>query len=206
MQHETVSKNFWESTDFYPNYPFVKERRKYEIDYLLKEIPHTAKSLLDLGCGNGSTVILLRELTYIREYYCYDISQGMLNTIGGNRDSNLHTHVWNGNEENAELPETDVTISMNMLMYVFDDHKVEEIVKSIKSDIFIARISCNTERLVINKFSEEFQTDYSGCYRTSDEYVEIFKKSFSNVTVSRAFPDEIESAYSTKQMFFLCKR
>jgi SAM-dependent methyltransferase len=206
MQNETVSQNFWESTDFYPNYPFVKERRKHEIDYLLKEIPHTAKSLLDLGCGNGSTVILLRELTYISEYYCYDISQGMLNTIGGNRDSNLHTHVWNGNEENGELPDTDVTISMNMLMYVFDDHKVEEIVKSIKSDIFIARISCNNERLVINKFSEEFQTDYSGCYRTADEYVEIFKKSFSNVTVSRAFPDEIESAYSTKQMFFLCKR
>jgi len=51
MQNEAVSKAFWEGSTFYPNYPFIKERRKYEIDYLLKHLPANAESLLDLGCG-----------------------------------------------------------------------------------------------------------------------------------------------------------
>ena len=147
MQKEEVSKAFWEGSSFYPSYPFVKERRKWEIDYLLKNIPTNAESLLDLGCGNGSTTILLRELTYIKKYWCYDIGAGMLSTIGGNRDSELITKVWDANDGDFNFPETDISISMNMFPCIFNDAVVEEIVKNIQSSVFITRITCDKVRV-----------------------------------------------------------
>lgn len=206
MHKEQVSKSFWEDTKFYPSYPFVKERRKYELDYLLTTIPADTTSLLDLGCGNGSTTILLRELTYITRYFCYDIGPGMLSTIGGNRDSELVTEVWDANDGDYNFPIADVTISMNMFPCIFEDSVVEEIVKNIHSDIFLTRVTCEKERFEINKFSEDLGHHFAACYRTVEEYVKIFSKYYSTVNVTRAFPDEIESNYGSKQMFFECKR
>jgi SAM-dependent methyltransferase len=206
MKKEEVSKIFWKSTKFYPNYPFLKERRKYEIEYLLKNIPSNSKSLLDLGCGNGSTTILLRELTYIETYFCFDISENMLSAIGPNRDSRLIKKVWDANDKDFEFPNVDVTISMNMFPCIFDDEILEEIIKNIKSNIFISRITCEKKRLEINKFSEDLGRNVAACYRTEQEYLSLMKKYFKEVHVSRAFPDDIESKYGSKQMFFLCEK
>jgi len=93
-----------------------------------------------------------------------------------------------------------------MLPYVFSDDRVSEIVANLKSDIFITRISCDTERIEINKFSEDLGRDYSAVYRTIEEYTKIFGKHYKELTIKRAYPDEIESKYNTKQYFFICKR
>ena len=206
MNTAETAKQFWVNQTYYPSYPFIKERRKYELDFLLKNIPHETESLLDLGCGNGSTTILLRETTYIKDFYCYDISPAMLSTIGGNRDSQIHPFAFDVNNDTLGFPTVDVSICMNMLPYVFTDEKVSEIVANLKSDIFITRISCDTERIEINKFSDDLGRDYSAVYRTVEEYANIFGKHYTEVTITRAYPDEIESKYNTKQYFFLCKR
>lgn len=130
----------------------------------------------------------------------------MRSTIGGNRDSELVTQVWDANDRDYNFPITDVTISMNMFPCIFDDSVVEEIVKNINSDIFLTRVTCEKERLEIDKFSEDLGHNYTACYRTAEEYVNIFSKYYSTVNVVRAFPDEIESNYGSKQMFFECKR
>lgn len=206
MNTVETAKNFWVNQTYYPSYPFIKERRKYELDFLLNNIPHNAKSLLDLGCGNGSTTILLRETTYIKDFYCYDISPAMLSTIGGNRDSQVHPFAFDVNSEELEFPVVDVSICMNMFPYVFSDEKINEIVGSIKSDLFITRISCDDERIEINKFSDDLGHNYSAIYRTLTEYKDIFKKHYAEVNITRAFPDTIESNYTNKQYFFICKR
>jgi SAM-dependent methyltransferase len=206
MQIENTSNELWLTTDFYPSFPFIKERRKYEIDYLLNAIPKETTSLLDLGCGNGSTVILLRELTYIKKYYCYDINSRMLSAIGENRDSEIYTKVWNANNGDYDFPKTEVTICMNMFLYISSDKVIENIIGGIKSNVFIVRVTCEKERLEINKYSKDLQQYYSACYRTIEEYIQMMKKYYITVEPVRAFPDEIESLYGSKQMFFLCKR
>jgi len=40
----------------------------------------------------------------------------------------------------------------------------------------------------------------------SEEYANILSKHYTEVTVTRAYPDKIESKYNTKQYFFTCKR
>jgi SAM-dependent methyltransferase len=206
MQKEEAAKTFWEASGFYPSYPFIKERRKYELDYLLEHIPNETESLLDLGCGNGSTTILLRELTYIKKFYCYDISTEMLNTIGENRDSELITQRWDGNNQEYDFPAADVTISMNMFPYIFDDAILESIIANVQSDVFLVRVTCDSARLEIEKYSADLGKHYAACYRTPIEYLKILDKYYTNVTVTRAFPDEIESHYGSKQYFFTCKR
>jgi hypothetical protein len=130
----------------------------------------------------------------------------MLSTIGGTRDSELITKVWNANEDEYVLPSADVTISMNMFPYIFDDEILDKTIASVKSDIFIVRATCEKERLVVNSFSEDLGYEYSACYRTILEYSDIMNKYYTEVEITRAFPDEIESRYGSKQMFFLCKR
>lgn len=205
MNNEKVSKKFWQKQSFYPNYPFVKERRKYELDFLLKHIDINSDSLLDIGCGNGSTVIMLRETTYIKHYYCYDISKKMLSLNWGDRDSEIYKKVWDFNDP-ISIPKTDVAISMNMFSCIFDDAKIHDILSNIKSDLFIARITCNDTRLVINKHSDDLSSDIAMIYRTPREYIDIFMKHYQTVHLDRCFPDEIESKYATKQYFFICKR
>ena len=206
MTSNKNAKEFWVDQDFYPNYPFIKERRKHELDVLLKNIPADAKSLLDLGCGNGSTTILLRELTYIQNFFCYDISPSMLSKIGSDRDSKVYPVAFDVNTDTLVFPYTDVSICMNMFPYVFSDERLDMIIESIKSDIFIVRITCDTERLEINNFSEVLGKDYSAIYRTVSDYNDALSKHFKEVEITRAFPDEIESKYNSKQYFFICKR
>lgn len=206
MINNTNAKEFWVGQDFYPNYPFIKERRKHELNMLLKHIPGNAKTLLDLGCGNGSTTIMLRELTYIEKYFCYDISPSMLSKIGPDRDSQVHLFTFDVNTDVLDFPAADVSICMNMFPYVFSDERLDEIIKSIKSDIFIVRITCNRERLEINNFSKDLGRDYSAIYRTVEEYGDVLNKYFTEVEISRSFPNEIESKFNSKQYFFICKR
>jgi hypothetical protein len=130
----------------------------------------------------------------------------MLSTIGGNRDSQVHPYAFDVNNDKLEFPDTDVSICMNMFPYVFTDEKLSEIVANLKSDLFITRISCDTDRIEINKFSDDLGRDYSAVYRTVDECVKVFGKHYKEVKVTRAYPDNIESKYNTKQYFFICKR
>jgi|688.fasta_scaffold12754_9 hypothetical protein len=206
MEESKISNNFWISKKEYPNYPFIKERRKYELDFLLENIPKDTNTLLDIGCGDGSTVILLRETTYIKDFYCYDIAEGLMSGNWGERDSKIIKKTVDFNIDRS-LPVTDVTISMNIFPCIFDDAVLDSIIGNIKSDIFLTRITCeHSERLTINKYSEDLSDHIASVYRTVEEYLEVLKKYYPYVEYRRSFPDKIESKYGTKQYFFICKR
>ena len=78
-----TSNTFWSTqTAKYPNYGTTKKRRLHEINYLVEKLQEMKEgdvvSLTDVGCGTGSTVTVLQEMTDIKTYHCYDISPAMI--------------------------------------------------------------------------------------------------------------------------------
>lgn len=207
-----VSKEFWEKQQAYPAYGTTKARRRHEIAYTLGIIDkHQPESLLDIGCGTGSTVVMLRELTDIKNFYCYDLSQGMIDTIPES-DINRGGKISKGivdltalESKHPFFPKAEMAICYGVLQCMEDKECIETL-KSIPTDRLIVRNACylpHEGRQDVVTYSDHLESDYACSYRTIDEYIKLFEKTGWNVVdMRRAFPDEIESDFGTKQWFY----
>ena len=202
-----TAKTFWMSRKRYPSFTCNFQRRYLDLGIILKYIDDT-NSILDLGCGEGQNLLMLRELTDIKDYYAYDLSSVFID--------NLIKRWGNCSGLNAEvvdftiiddIPKVDMCICMGVMLYIIDDNDLKHILSSICSRSFICRVPCSLERnrVVIDKFSEEHGYEYAAVYRTVPEYMSILSEFFDIKSIDRCYPDEIESKYGTKQFFFVCE-
>lgn len=205
-----VSRDFWKNQDFYPEYgDVIKKRRLIETSFLTNWIwENNPKNMSDIGCGNGSTVTMLQELTGIYEYYCYDISDSMLEKLDGRnvRGASIYTNVVDLCNLQYDFIETDLTAILGVTMYLTDLQFVN-LLQKVQSKTVIIRDPISKTREEINKFSEDLNFNYSAIYRTLDEYIKLLGIAGWNVKLNkRAYPDEIESKFGTKQYFFVCEK
>lgn len=200
MSYE-VSKKFWRMINTYPDYPHLLKRRFLDLVCILGNIKN-AESILDIGCADCSMLILLQELTPIKRFYGIDISNTMMRTRPG-----LILQVADLTQE-YNLPKTDVTTCFGMFPYIFEKEDMCNILKNIKSDLFLVRAPCTSHKIdeYINKFSVELNNEYSAIYRTVDSYKKIFSSVFNVIETLRAYPDEIEGNYGTKHYYFICRK
>ena len=154
-------------------------------------------------------LLLLRELTTIKKFYGYDISSEFINLLKSKWGiyKELNTKVVNFIEL-PDLPRTDVTLALGSFPYIFDDGILCDVIAQINSNKLIVRTPCTIKKEyeVVNKFSEDLRDNYASVYRTVEGYTEILSDYYVINDVFRAYPDEIESKYGTKQFFFICKR
>lgn len=205
-----TSREFWKKQSFYPSYGnIIKKRRLYETAFLTEWIwGNEPKSLVDIGCGNGSTVTMLAELTHISSFYCYDISLGMLEKIDprNKRGAIITTQLIDLCNNEKPFENVDVTTILGVNMYLTDE-QIKAQLKHINSDTIISRDPCSLFHEEINKFSQQLGEEYSAVYRTKDEYIKLYQECGFKVTYSkRAYPDNIESDFDTHQYFFICER
>ena len=208
MRRESkVAEAFWQTRREYPPVIHNFQRRYLELGIILDYIDGI-ESILDLGCGEGYILLLLRELTDIKLYYGYDISQIFINNLidrWGNY-AGLNAHVVNYTTTN-KFPVADMSICMGSMLYIFDDNALKHMLKNLKSKMFICRVPCSMDdRVEIDKFSKEFDANYAAVYRTIPEYIDMLSESFEIKSIDRCYPDDIESKHGTKQFFFVCKR
>jgi len=207
--YRDTAKNFWRARTKYPNYPNLLKRRLLDLNFLIDYVID-AESILDLGCGDGYLLLALREFSSIKRFYGYDLSGTMICKLRdrwGDVHGGLNAAVFDF-VENNNYPDTDVIISFGSFPYVFDVKELKNIVSNINSDIFVVRSPCTMRREdeIIDKFSDDLGDNYSAVYRTVDFYVFMLSEYFVVDNVCRAYPDELESKYGTKQFFFVCKR
>jgi hypothetical protein len=189
------AKTFWQKQTKYPNYDNIKERRLYELNYLVPKLKGM-NSLLDLGCGDGALIKCLRELTHIKKYYAYDYAKGLL------KDIPAITKYYDCNEP-KQLPKTDITILAVVLQFMEED-KIDNLLKRIKSDIVYIRSSCANKELRINTYSKQLKSNYESIYRTKKKTIEIISRHFKVKEVKRIYPNILESKYGHKQYVFYC--
>jgi SAM-dependent methyltransferase len=75
-----IAEKFWKTRKKYPPVIYNYQRRYLDLGIILKYIDGV-KSILDLGCGEGQVLLMLRELTDIKNYYGYDISQIFISNL-----------------------------------------------------------------------------------------------------------------------------
>jgi len=203
-----VAEKFWISRNEYPPVIYNFQRRYLDLGIILDHIDDV-ESILDLGCGEGQVLLMLRELTAIKDYYGYDLSKTFIDNLilrWGNNTPKLIAQEMNFTKFD-DFPTTDMCVCMGVALYVLDDKILKDTLSNLKSNIFIFRAPCSmNDRVDINKFSKEFNANYAAVYRTIPEYISILSDSFNIESIDRCYPDSIESKHGTKQFFFICKR
>jgi SAM-dependent methyltransferase len=203
--HETAW-NFWTNREEYPNYPHALQRRLIDANYVTKRT-RLLNSILDLGCGDGSLLLSLREFTQISKFYGYDISKNLLNMLINKWGNCPGLTVKETDFLYDTLPEVAVTTSFGSFSYVFEDEQLHVLLKNVNSSLLIVRASCTLkkENELIKTFSEDIGAEYASIYRTVNNLISILSEHFIVSEVDRAYPDEIESKYGTKHFFFVCR-
>lgn len=208
-RHYKTAANFWETRIKYPDYPNTLKRRLLDVNFISNRI-HSMNSVLDLGCGDGSTLLSLREFTEIKVFYGYDISPNLIKQLKNKWGKWSGLNTYTGDFLHLkDFPKVDITLSLGSFPYVFDDADLFKLLETINTEWLIVRAPCNINEEhiseVINKYSEDLGDNYAAIYRTRSTYIHILSKKFDVFETTRAYPDEIESKYGTKHFFFVCK-
>jgi len=191
-----TAKKFWQDSVEYPEYGTIKERRLYELNYLVPKLK--GESLLDLGCGDGALLNCLINLTHFKKLYGYDLSANLLKHV----HPLIETKVYDCYKPDP-LPNTDVTIVAGVLPFLFEDKVVDRVLELVKSPVLFLRTPCalGKESIYVNKYSQELKRDYASLYRTISQVMDIVSKRFKIESVDRIYPDSIESKFGTKQFY-----
>lgn len=196
-----IAKKFWEESRDYPEYGNIEKRRLFELNYLVPKLK--GESILDLGCGDGSLLNCLIHLTNFKKFFGYDLSANLLKKV----NPIVETKVYDCYNPQP-LPPTDVTIMTGLLIYLFEDEVVENILSLVKSPTIFIRTTCTLgkEDELINNFSQQLQKEYAAFYRTLPHTMELISRFFKIESVDRIYPDEIESKFGTKQFYIKATR
>lgn len=192
-----IATSYWKSRKTYP-FAFTRRRRIHELDYLVPRLNATGgRSLLDLGCGDGSLLECLLRTTDFEEYHGYDLAADLLRGI----DPRVKTAVYDIAHP-GPLPSVDAVIIAGVIQYVFDDAVVASLLRRIDAPVVWMRSTCT-----LKPQRELVENDgYASCYRTVPETHALLAQAFTVSSVDRIYPDEIESAYGTKQFYFEARR
>jgi trans-aconitate methyltransferase len=208
MNPNETAQCYWKTTAHYPSYPHLHTRRLADVNFIVSKLS-SQKSILDLGCGDGSMLIALREFTDLSSFYAYDLSEQLLTFLRRRWGDDLRLKTCSTDFSTiTQLPITDVTLALGSFPYIFSDNELLGLLSKITSPLLIVRTPCTLQENaeIINTFSENLNAQYAAIYRTVEHYTMLLSHYFLITEVTRAYDDSIESPFGTKHYFFTCKR
>lgn len=198
MNGKEVAKKFWQSKEQYPPYEHIKERRLFELNFLLPRLK--GKTLVDIGCGDGALLNCLYHLTDM-QLFGLDISTSLMKGV----NPNIKTYEFDCYDPPFTV-DMDVVILAGVIQYIFEDDKLSDLLRDIHSPLLFVRSACASEDEIVNKKSKELGEQYASRYRTVDQVRKLLGEFFLVTEVERIYPDKIESKFGTKQYYFVCER
>lgn len=205
------------------NERLVRERNQKEIEKLKPLLRLNEKSkVLDVACGIGRWADAIQEDI---DYYCgIDFSDELIE-IARRRNIRKNYSFYVGSitdvkkimDEKA-IGNFDTILLMGILMYVNDDDLVNAFTQIASKCEKNARICVRepigiADRLTLKDFfSEELEDNYNAIYRTHDEIISFFSKTFFKEGFSiekEGFlfeQQELNNRKETEQYYFILKR
>lgn len=201
---QQTAKEFWTSRKEYPSFG-SKKRRFHEIEYLAPKLLG-CKTLVDIGCGDGSQLLLLKQLTNIKTFYGLDLSENLLKQLN-KKDPNIGTFIYDFYDKDAYIPESDVTLLSGSIQYIMDNGTLQNVLNKIIADKIIIRTSCTNEPedLIINHYSEELKANYASRYMTLANTLQQIGMQFKITDVKRVYPNELDSKFNSYQWWIIAE-
>jgi glycerol-3-phosphate cytidylyltransferase len=204
-----VSKsNLWKSSKTYPPFPHIKARRKHELNYLTSKLAGQDTSyVLDIGCGDGATLMCLEHLIDADVLHGCDIALQMMEAIPSRPPFKKQFYDINSRKE---LPTSEATVilMLGVVNYIFDNDIALALFRRFtKTKNVFLRCICTLRDAdeTINTYSEALQSQYIAMYRTLDSTCDLIRAAGLNiVSAERIYPDDIESKFDTKQYMIHC--
>ena len=185
--------------DRYPSFPHIKARRLHELNWLVPRLPGQGSTLLDIGCGDGALVNCLYHLTDLELQAC-DFAEKLMQGV----NPRIRTFVYDCRRP-GPLPATDIAVIAGVFPYLFEDDEVHALLGFVQAPLLFVRSPCgNDER--IDTYSKDLGAAYKSRYRSVEQVKALLAARYASVEADRVYPDEIESAYGTKQWYFTARR
>jgi trans-aconitate methyltransferase len=183
----------------YPSFPHIKARRLHELNWLVPRLRGNGRSLIDIGCGDGALVNCLYHLTDLELQAC-DFAETLMQGV----NPRIRTFAYDCRQPGA-LPATDIAVIAGVFPYLFEDSEVAALLDCVRAPLLFVRTPCgNDER--VDTFSKDLGAPYKSRYRSIDQVKALLGGHYADVAADRVYPDDIESAYGTKQWYFTARR
>jgi SAM-dependent methyltransferase len=212
--HKTIADDFWRSRREYPPYDHVEARHNEDKNNIDREIRRylngqNSLSFCEIGCGKGEMVEHFWRNYNISRGYAYDLNPTWIQELTARGFPNWLFEESDISRRSAPFPETDVCISNGVFIYIFDDQDVTAVLSKIRSKLVLLRLPCSLEPedTWINKKSEQLKSQYAARYRKPSTFLSLGENAgLQLLKVARAWPDEIESQFGTRQFLFVFGR
>lgn len=190
-----IIKNLYDR-EAYPSFPFIKQRRLIELNWLIPRLSGRGQSLLDIGCGDGALLNCLYHLTDINLQGC-DFAPKLMQGV----NPKIPTFLYDCRNPTT-LPDTDIAVIAGVFPYLFQDDEIRKLLHKVSAPLIFVRSPCgNDER--IDSYSEALSSHYRSRYRSRKQVESLLLEFRGSVVSERIYPDEIESKFGTKQWYFI---
>src|SRR5690606_5771096 len=127
----------------------------------------------------------------------YDLAPDLLRGI----DPRVQTAVFDISNPGS-LPDVDAVIIAGVIQYVFDDDVVDRLFAHLQAPVTWVRSTCTLKREAEHVVNQR----YASNYRTIAGTCALLSRYHDVTAIDRIYPDEIESAFGTKQFYFELRR
>lgn len=212
---QSVSNTFWQALNKYPDFPSHQLRQDIDVVKISRFIQSVdaadIQSVLEIGCGD---CYVLKQLE--KEYSIYGIELYGLDYINSFFIQQVNKIREAGSKINfGRLPslpscrKADFVFFLGGLHYVINKKAISDFKKEINNSnkYLLIRCPCDPHKTtIINKYSEELRAQYAAIYRTVQDVISLFSNEWNLLSIERAFHDDVESKFGTKQYYFLFER
>lgn len=207
------TRRFWKRQ---AEYPLVEKRalrsncdRGVILEYIAS---NDCKTILDIGTGDGKTMLDVAGMTSGKRYILNDISDSLLAGISRRWKHKKNELVILAGDL-LSLPDwipgpVDLALSFGSLCYVFGERRIARFLKTLDAKALIVRLPCSATDadIVVDRYSVDLRQRYTSIYRPVWKVLRMLSHSFKVKEIRRAWPEKLDSRFGTEQWLFICER